>query len=237
MMSICRDVTEKHSQWYSMAVTLAESLDVPIQKPRTTSRQRNRNNAPSTSTEEYFRRSVTIPFLDHMVAELQSRFASTQHTTASGFAAIPQNVLDQPQTWLKDFQAFYDKYSEDLPSLQSLPKELEIWQYHCQKRSDAGLPIPNTIPETVKMIDNTLFPNISSALKVLACIPITTCECERSVSKLRLLKTYSRSTMGASRLNGLALLHVHYTMPVHASDIVDKFARTHPRKLELADIL
>ncbi len=28
MMSINCDITEKHSQWYSMAVTLAESLDV-----------------------------------------------------------------------------------------------------------------------------------------------------------------------------------------------------------------
>ena len=39
-------------------------------------------------------------------------------------------------------------------------------------------------------------------------MPVTSCECERSFSGLKRLKPYTRRTMVAERLNGLALLHV-----------------------------
>jgi len=37
---------------------------------------------------------------------------------------------------------------------------------------------------------------VVSAFQILAVTPVTTCTCERSISALRRLKTYLRSTMG-----------------------------------------
>ena len=46
-------------------------------------------------------------------------------------------------------------------------------------------------------------------LIIMATILITSLECERSISLLRLIKTSLRSTMGQDRLNGLAILQCH----------------------------
>ena len=64
-----------------------------------------------------------------------------------------------------------------------------------------------------------------------------TFQCERSISVLRLLKTYLRSTMGQERMTSLALMYIHRDMEVKETDIVSDFARSHPRKMKLPNIL
>jgi len=49
----------------------------------------------------------------------------------------------------------------------------------------------------------------SFLLKILCTVPVTTGECECSVSALRRLKKHMRTSVGQERLTGLALLHVH----------------------------
>ena len=136
-----------------------------------------------------------------------------------------------------DFEEFCEEYKDDLPSYNNLKSELEVWQYHWNRLKENGSHVPDTIGDTLPLIDSVLFPNVAAAMIVLAVIPVTTCECERSVSTLRRLKSYLRSTMGQDRLNGLALMHVHYAMPLDVSVIVDDFARLHPRRMELVNIL
>ena len=41
----------------------------------------------------------------------------------------------------------------------------------------------------------------------------------------------------AERLSSLALPHLHRDIDIRLEDIVDEFARRHPRRLKLADIL
>ena len=81
------------------------------------------------------------------------------------------------------------------------------------------------------------FPNIYAALRILATIPVTSCECERAVSVLRRLKTYLRSTMLQDRLNGLSLMTVHRDIALNYDEILNRFAREHPQRMELLDIL
>ena len=81
------------------------------------------------------------------------------------------------------------------------------------------------------------FPNIYAALRLLATLPVTYCECERAVSVLRRLKTYLRSTMEQSRLNGLSLLSIHRDITLDFDENLTRFARQHLRRMELVDIL
>jgi hypothetical protein len=46
-----------------------------------------------------------------------------------------------------------------------------------------------------------------------------------------------RSTMAEDRINGLAMLHIHYNLEVDVDVIIDQFARLHPRRMEFIDIL
>ena len=81
------------------------------------------------------------------------------------------------------------------------------------------------------------FPNIYIILRILATIPVTSCECERAVSVLRRLKTYLRNKMSGDRLNGLSLMTIHRDIKLNYEQILTKFARDNPRRMELIDIL
>ena len=58
-----------------MAVQLAEKGGIKPFKERTSDRLMHRNNIPADSTAEYFKRAVTIPLLDQLVGQIQSRFS------------------------------------------------------------------------------------------------------------------------------------------------------------------
>ncbi len=55
-------------------------------------------------------------------------------------------------------------------------------------------------------------------------LPVTSCECERSISMLKLIKTSLRSSMGQDLLNGLAMLYYHRDIEITSEDVVDEFS-------------
>lgn len=59
--------------------------------------------------------------------------------------------------------------------------------------------------------------------------------CERSFSKLKLIKTYLRSTMKQDRLSDLAILSIEKEMfeSIDYDTIIDKFADMKARKVTL----
>lgn len=70
-----------------------------------------------------------------------------------------------------------------------------------------------------------LFTDVEKLLRCLLVIPASSCEAERSFSGLRRLKTYLRSTMSQSRLNSVAVCHVHQQRldGVDVKDILETF--------------
>ncbi|XP_074271852.1 uncharacterized protein LOC141595785 [Silene latifolia] len=69
-------------------------------------------------------------------------------------------------------------------------------------------------------------------LKVMLTIPVTVASAERSFSKLKLLKSYLRTTMSQERLNGLALIAIENDMleQLEYKDIVNVFASQNARR-------
>ena len=81
------------------------------------------------------------------------------------------------------------------------------------------------------------FPNLYMLLKIAATLPVTTCECERSISTMRRLNNYMRCTMGESRLSALALMHIKYDMLVNLDEIVNLFEGLHPRMMQFTSLV
>lgn len=61
----------------------------------------------------------------------------------------------------------------------------------------------------------------------------SSCESERSISLLKLLKSRLRQTMTEEHLNALALMQCHKDIPIKTEDVLNAFAAIHPRRLEL----
>ena len=114
---------------------------------------------------------------------------------------------------------------------------MDIWENYWGPQCKENL--PDRVSTTLSVVADMkmTFPFILSSLRLLGTIPVTTCQCERSISSLRRLKTYTRSTMGQDRLNGLAPLHVHLDIDLSVVAIIDCFARKHPRHLEMINDL
>jgi hypothetical protein len=62
---------------------------------------------------------------------------------------------------------------------------------------------------TLDSVNPVLYPSIDTILCVLLTMPVASTFAERSVSVLRRLKTYARSTRENDRLSFLGLLHIH----------------------------
>ena len=82
-----------HEQWYSEATSLAQSVNVDPSRPRTVHRQINSANMPAESISKYYERILTLPFLDHLTSQVQTRFSDRSIAVLNGFYAFPDKVV------------------------------------------------------------------------------------------------------------------------------------------------
>lgn len=76
------------------------------------------------------------------------------------------------------------------------------------------------------------FPNACIAYRILLTIHVTVASAKRSFSKLKLLKSYLRSTMLQTRLNGLALISIENELleKLDYENLIDDFASKNARR-------
>jgi len=106
--------------------------------------------------------------------------------------------------------------------------ELTILKYSLPKETKKAIEVVNYL----KKMDGC-FPNACIAYRILLTIPVTVASAERSFSKLKLIKTYLRSTMSQDRLNGLAMLSIEKNMleQLDYVNLIDIFASKTARRV------
>ena len=125
--------------------------------------------------------------------------------------------------------SFFKFYKDDFPSFHLISQELELWErFWLMKKGNC----PSKVTGTLNVVDFKGFPNIKFALRILATIPITSCECECSVSCLRRLKSYTRPEMSNDRWNSLALQLFHLKRIPDTERVINEFAGIKPRRFE-----
>ncbi|XP_044152427.1 uncharacterized protein LOC122940116 [Bufo gargarizans] len=72
--------------------------------------------------------------------------------------------------------------------------------------------------------------NFVVALRIFLTITVSTASCERSFSKLKLIKTYLRSTMSQERLTNLAMLSIERDFKIEFETVIEKFAKIKSRR-------
>jgi hypothetical protein len=114
----------------------------------------------------------------------------------------------------------------DLDGLD-LFSELKVLKEILQIEESAPIDILNYI----KRLDS--FPNACIAYRILLTIPVTVASAERSFSKLKLIKSYLRSTMSQERLNGLAILSIEKKLleNLEYKNLISNFASQKARRL------
>ena len=128
---------------------------------------------------------------------------------------------------------FLKLYEVDFPELSNIAAEKFRWK---KKWSSYEGDLPADLLSTLEKTDKVTFPTIHEALRILTTLPITSCECERKISSLKLVKTWTRSTMGQEKLNSFVLLMTHRDIELAPMKVVDEFARIKPRRMNLGNV-
>ena len=127
-LSEVRSTTDvKHMEWFDIAIALGQKVNAPPpQLPRRYNRQTARSNAPGEIPEIYYKRTISIPFLDELISHLNSRFSDIQQKAIMGMRIVP-SVLMHNSLSAFSVQHLLEYYEEDLPNPSSLYTELHLW--------------------------------------------------------------------------------------------------------------
>ena len=119
---------------------------------------------------------------------------------------IPKYCDASPNT-AQDLERLLDIYQEDIGPRAAVVPEVQRW-VNKWKKEDVST-VPSSAIEALCACHADIYPNVYILLTTLGTLPVSTATSERSVSTMRCLKTYLRSSIGNERMTGLALISIH----------------------------
>lgn len=194
-----------------------------------------RFNEPS----EKFRITVFNASLDVQISQLKTRFASMRKIKDNFSFLNPSTLIDSSEREIeKSARQLCDKYENDLSNC--LIEEIASLKCTVSKViTSRNLKTISDLAQFLfidyKILASNL-PNVCTALILYLTLPVTSASAERSFSKLKLIKTYLRSTMSQSRLSGLATLSIEHELAskLDLDKVIKEFASAKNRRGLLA---
>ncbi|XP_046863349.1 uncharacterized protein LOC124457103 [Xenia sp. Carnegie-2017] len=184
-----------------------------------------------------------IPFAEHVKkSDVQTKKAKLGKTidVMDGFHLIT-TLKNDVANMRKSINFYHNTWYEEALKLAEEVNVQETKERIAERQTMRSNPPSHSFKEhyiltiTIPLLDHLKhvtfpgFENIKVILRILGTLPITSCECERSISALRNLKTYQRSTMVEERLNGLALMRIHPEIIPDIERVINKFAEGNTR--------
>ena len=85
---------------------MAAIADTELTLPRICKRMTNRSNILGKSTQEYYKVTLFILIIGHLVAELDLRFSQIQVSALYGMYLIPKNIVEMTKHRDNTFKFF-----------------------------------------------------------------------------------------------------------------------------------
>ncbi|XP_042410187.1 zinc finger MYM-type protein 1-like [Zingiber officinale] len=178
------------------------------------------------SPKESFRVNYFLFIIDQALSSLQTRFEQFQkYEETFGFLfSLERLKYIDDDSLLHSCVNLQESLTHDGHSDvdgSDLYLELKLLRHSLPRESKRAIDVLNYL----KKMDSC-YPNAYIAYRILLTIPVTVASAERSFSKLKLIKTYLRSTMSQERLNGLAMLSIEKKVveKVDYANLINTFA-------------
>ena len=84
-----------------------------------------RSNVEHNSPEEYFKRSIFLPFLDGLLQELHDRLQGKSKDNIKAIVLVPSNLQDCDAEAVNIINSFY---LDDMPDLMNFNQEIQLWK-------------------------------------------------------------------------------------------------------------
>ena len=87
------DIHNRHNKWYQEALALATAAHLSESKPRTCFKMSAKENHPSDTTSEFYKRSFTIAVVDEVYGQLKRRFTGDNSIVFEVLYIIPNIMI------------------------------------------------------------------------------------------------------------------------------------------------
>lgn len=170
------------------------------------------------STSADYMNKIYFRLIDCMLVELNDRFSSKTLSLMKSISTVYpecENFLS-----IDDIDAFSRHIDGDSsllknefvvikPMLES-KRINDVFEFLSEL-----IPMANAFPETLRMIKNGIT------------MPVSQVTCERSFSKMKIIKNYLRNSMSNRRLSDLTILAVERDFTLNYEHVIDKFSSNH----------
>ena len=196
------------------AVEIAQELDIDPSFPPSRSGKKRRlfdyqgEEEQRATPELKFKSNFFYPLVDQAIMSIKERFNLLREvSSAFSFLYTRDKLLLVQQenallTCCKEFQKKFGDIDSD-----EMSAELQRFVLILQKKRNL-----KTAQDFLNYLLKThlfeLYPNVYIALRILLTCPVTVASAERSFSKLKLIKTFNRTSMTDSRPSSLAMLSI-----------------------------
>ncbi|CAF0782449.1 unnamed protein product [Adineta steineri] len=219
-----------HNVIYSHVDELCKELFVTPSIPRYSILALRKKNMQIGDPEQFYRDHVYLPFIDELINNVKSRLSVLKSERIILLSKLrPERILNEKPFELA--KHILKQFATRLPSPLQLNSELERWYKKCNdliKMDDEWR--KKWLNEIIKETDNVLYPNVRYLLIFLATLPVSAASAERSFSQLSRIKSYCRSTMKQSRLNGLAAAYIHKDLDINPDEILKLYTQMNTRR-------
>ena len=172
---------------------------------------------------------------DRLQQEMSTRFSRLKDlNTKFGFLLDVKTLLSDTDedAIRRDYTDFANFYDTDING-HELFTEIGDCRMLLSNRTEGQPETPLALLGFIVSFGDDVFPNLRIFLQILLTIPVSIASCERSFnSKLKLILSYSRASMGQDRLSDLALISVERETleKTDFDDVIDQFAVVKSRK-------
>lgn len=187
---------------------------------------------PDVTPEEMFRISYFLVIVDTVRTSVKPRFKALQtHADVFGFiyrikdsGTLSESELTRSCKHLETTMTKEGKCDFDANELQQ-----EIRMFSNAYDGDGNM--LSTLNYITQNDLEEVYPNLNIVLRVIITMPVTVASAERSFSRLKLIKTYLRSTMSQERLSCLAQLSIENDVAaaLNFENIIVEFSRKKSR--------
>lgn len=187
---------------------------------------------PKTKQEE-LKNTVYIPLLDNLIMGIEERFNQDilKLINAMGRLLKLDTSISDLHLLSEKFMLNESELDAEIKLIKHLPKEqlVKLQTGSSNKSIRCWL---DWLKQT-----KLIYCNVYKAVKLFITIPVTSCTCERSFSKLSIVKTKLQSLMTQDRLDNLLLIFIEQELAnsIDYNKVMDEFKHLVPgkRRLEL----
>jgi hypothetical protein len=161
---------------------------------------------------------IFFPLIDCMLVELNDRFSSKTLSMLKSISTVyPESENFLNIDYIDEFCAHIGADSN------ALKNELIVIKPMVQSKQindvvqflNELVPFAHAFPQTMKMITNSIT------------MPISQVTCERSFSKMKIIKNYLRNSMSDKRLSDLTVLAIERDFDINYERVIDQFSINH----------